>query len=38
MSTTTGLGTLNVATIVAEGARRHRTKAAVVTAMPDGVH
>ena len=38
MSTTTGLGTLNVATIVAEGARRHRTKTAVVTALPDGVH
>lgn len=38
MSTTTGLGTLNVATIVAEGARRHHTKTAVVTALPDGVH
>jgi len=33
-----GQGTLNVATIVAEGARRHRNKTAVVTAMPDGVH
>jgi len=33
-----GLGTLNVATIVVEGARRHRNKTAVVTALPDGLH
>ncbi|MGN8050908.1 AMP-binding protein [Curtobacterium sp. 22159] len=33
-----GLGTLNVATIVVEGARRHRNKTAVVTALADGVH
>ena len=33
-----GQGTLNVATIVAEGARRHGGKTAVVTAMPDGLH
>ncbi len=33
-----GPGTLNVATIVAEGARRHRNKTAVVTALPDGLH
>ncbi|OII15932.1 long-chain fatty acid--CoA ligase [Curtobacterium sp. MCBA15_009] len=33
-----GLGTLNVATIVVEGARRHRNKTAVLTALPDGLH
>ncbi|PZE24577.1 long-chain fatty acid--CoA ligase [Curtobacterium sp. MCBD17_028] len=31
-----GLGTMNVAAIAAEGARRHRSKAAVITALPDG--
>jgi long-chain acyl-CoA synthetase len=31
-----GLGTLNLAAIAVEGAKRHRNKTAIITSMPDG--